>query len=160
PVGLDEKKGLGGTIYFSVLDRREGTKGDAWGTGIRDFDTWFVAGLDSPNRTLDTSARYLYLYQIVNDSKRDGVVQDMTIRLLVDPASITSWGHFAEKKDKVLRGVGFTAVFHKEKEDVILPVSMEYQAVSDKQYLSPAPHHLADKLFGFATIPLKTKDVP
>ena len=36
-------------------------------------------------RKLDTRARYLYLYQVVNDSRRDSSVRTTSVRLIVDP---------------------------------------------------------------------------
>ena len=133
------KTAFGATVYFAVLDGKDGPPGDTWGTGVKDFDTMFSAGLDSPNRTLDTSARYLYLYQVVNDSGRDSAVLQATVRLLVDPRAITSWGHFAAKKDNKTQGVGFAAAF----DGMVLPVSASHQAVDDPTYRDPAPHHLA-----------------
>src|SRR5262245_35332882 len=61
-------KPIGLTIYFTVLDRKEGTgkDGDTWGTGIENFDKSFTVSLDSDRRTLDREARYLYLYQVIN----------------------------------------------------------------------------------------------
>lgn len=131
-----EGKILGATVYFMVLERvsdrdrdrdreRDGDRaidsgsGDPWGTGLGDFDSRFVPGRNfdggvSPR--LDTRARYIYLYQLVNDrglDPRGGVVpaalntiraEDVAsfgLRLLVDPRYITSWGHF--------QGAGFTA---------------------------------------------------
>jgi len=60
---------IGGTIYFMVLELTT-AEGDAWGTGIRNFNDSFVEGRDNDDRSspnLDTKARYLYLYQVVND---------------------------------------------------------------------------------------------
>src|SRR5437773_3333557 len=109
---------IGGTVYFVVLERT-GADGDFWGTGIRDFDRRFVEGKNfqgSYSPTLDTKARYLYLYMVVNDRGLDPEpirpaadveitaqpVAASALRLLVDPRYITSWGHF--------RGLGLTAV--------------------------------------------------
>jgi len=100
------KKILGGTVYFMVLENT-GAAGDAWGTGIGAFDSRFVAGrgLRNTSPRLDTNARYLYIYQVVNDrgfdplqdwSKRN-VTQEIAsayINLNIDPRWITSWGHF------------------------------------------------------------------
>ena len=66
----DEPKAFGGSIYFMVLDRGEGHGNDTWGTKIKDFDPTFQAGLDDalkPSPGLDKKARYLYLYQVIND---------------------------------------------------------------------------------------------
>ncbi len=118
----DDFKGklIGGTIYFMVLER-QGTAGDTWGTGLANFDSRFLEGKSftscySPS--LDTQARYLYLYQIVNDrglDPRPGVVLPAVsrefpteaigmgeVKLIVDPRYLTSWGHF--------KNTAFTAV--------------------------------------------------
>lgn len=84
PVGLErEKTGLGGTVYFRVYDLSEGIEGDPWGTGFKNLATSFTAGKDPtgnhPSQKLDTSARYLYLYQTINDSKRESVVKQTTV---------------------------------------------------------------------------------
>jgi hypothetical protein len=109
-------KGLGGTVYFMVL-QLTGKEGDAWGAGMDRFQNTFVPGIDfdqSHSPGLDTKAKYLYLYQVVNDRGMEpltirpaantevGVVPlaSTTLRLRVDPRYITSWGHF--------KGVGFT----------------------------------------------------
>jgi MYXO-CTERM domain-containing protein len=105
---------LGGTVYFMVLERvgSDQGMGDSWGTGMADFDSRFVPGRNfdggvSPR--LDSKAKYLYLYQLINDRGLDpheGVafaaydavraqdVASFALRLLVDPRYITSWGHF------------------------------------------------------------------
>jgi hypothetical protein len=142
PAAWQEAKGrvLGGTVYFAVYDRFGGRdrpeeadgaapaaqRGDTWRTGLADVDDRFVPGQSrtqsggSPR--LDVRARYLYLYQIVNDRGtmlpgEKGIVvaalaaaeqvvkaQDLasfTVKLSPDPMAITSWGHF--------RGAGFAA---------------------------------------------------
>jgi hypothetical protein len=90
------KKGLGGTIYFAVFDQAHGTSGDTYGTGVKNFNADFKHGLDfegelSPN--LDTTARYLYLYQLVNDRGTDWPLHSTHVKLYA-PESVTSWGHF------------------------------------------------------------------
>lgn len=71
---FDKKKipVMGATVYFAVYEH-VGTPGDAFGTGLPDFDAKFKAtsrhyDADSP-RYLDNGrrSRYLYLYQVVND---------------------------------------------------------------------------------------------
>jgi Family of unknown function (DUF5689) len=54
------------TINFAVLDRLSGASsaGDVFGTGFAGFDNQAVAG--GGTGTFDTTARYLYLYQLVN----------------------------------------------------------------------------------------------
>jgi hypothetical protein len=102
--------------------------GDTWTTGLGDLDNRFVPGKDklrtgAQSPRLDTQSRYLYLYQVVNDrgtidpQKGGGVlpavaglqnkavkiqeVASFTLKLMVDPRYITSWGHF--------RGAGFAS---------------------------------------------------
>jgi hypothetical protein len=109
--GNPDFRGLGGTVFFAVY-RLTREQGDVWGTGVKDFDTTFVPGVDynetgSPG--LDTRARYLYLYQIVNSRGLDPIspaifagntekgtrpIASAAVRLRVDPRYITSWGHF------------------------------------------------------------------
>src|SRR5271165_5809980 len=67
-------KEIAGTIYYMVLDRTKGKAGDPWGTGIPDFEKRFKVSRDVKGHKLDTEARYLYLYQVVNDSGEDGWV--------------------------------------------------------------------------------------
>src|SRR5207248_7614239 len=116
-------------------------------------------------KALDTNARYLYLYQVINDSGRTGRIQTTTIRLLVPPELITSWGHFVEKargeKAEGVAGVGFAMTFpntdpktRDKAPSVILPVSTEHPGVSDPEYRDPAPHFLAPKPYGFTTFPV------
>jgi hypothetical protein len=138
PVAFTDHKGkiIAGTVYFTVLERADRVRdrdrdrdadgdrdgldpGDTWGTGLSSFDSHFVAGRNfeggvSPR--LDTRARYIYLYQLVNDpgldpheikpasydSVRAEDVSSFALKLLVDPRYITSWGHF--------QGSGFNAV--------------------------------------------------
>ena len=41
-------------------------------------------------------ARYLYLYQVDNDRGSKSPIQTVTIRLIIDPSLITSWGFFGD----------------------------------------------------------------
>ena len=109
----DKDKILGGTVYFMVLERIGADKNaaDTWGTGMGDFDGRFTPGRNfdggvSPR--LDTKAKYIYLYQVVNDrglepqaiapagfnAVRAEDIAGFGLKLLVDPRYITSWGHF------------------------------------------------------------------
>src|SRR5262249_25744010 len=91
----------GGTVYYVVL-QRGGAAGDRWGVGMKDFDARFRPGIDfggSPSPELDTSAKYLYLYQVVNDRRTHTPIQSASVKLLVDQKELTSWGSF--------HGVGF-----------------------------------------------------
>src|SRR4051812_10547748 len=37
-----DKTPIGATVYYMVLDRTEGVKGDTWGTGDATFDSSFI----------------------------------------------------------------------------------------------------------------------
>src|SRR5262245_54623048 len=194
PEGTDAREALGGTIYFAVYERvadrtersdqddgeaREDkndkgdkklkpAKNDTWGTGIENFDTIFTRGKEiegGTSPTLDKTARYLYLYQTVNDRGTDGVITSTSIRLLVDPKAITSWGYlpatsFAARErewapqTKVgIRAADFQAgggnkvrwaAFEDAPRDRIQPVSYAVTYVSGVQpentaYRNPAP---------------------
>src|SRR5262249_35772680 len=92
------KLGIGGTVYFMVFDRADSAKGDTWGTGWKDFDATFRPGRDAEHAAspaLDSSVRYLYLYQVVNDRKTLGSIKACSVQLVVDQRWITSWGHFS-----------------------------------------------------------------
>ena len=102
---------IGATVYFAVYRGTGGIEGfDVDLPGLTDM---FVPGRSfensiSPN--FDRKAKYLYLYQIVNDRglnpPKGGVapaatsdvhtsnISDFALRLVVDPRYITSWGHF------------------------------------------------------------------
>jgi hypothetical protein len=69
--GKDMKKFkvLGATIYFCVF-KNVGADGDTFATGMADLDRRFNAGrsfTDAYSPRFDDKAKYLYLYQIVND---------------------------------------------------------------------------------------------
>ncbi len=130
----DAPKAFGGSIYFMVLDRGEGRGDDTWGTGIKSFDTQFQTGLDDalkPSPGLDKKARYLYLYQVVNDRGSKSPIHEVTIRLIIDPALITSWGYFAEAKKAQGQGpgAGRASASRRDGADakvVVAPVSTEH----------------------------------
>jgi hypothetical protein len=120
-------RAFGATVYFAVY-RKVGTPtvGDSWGTGRTDIDSNFVPG-DSYRSTvspaLDTTAQFLYIYQVVNDrgyqdlklpqnqttmvrmaalgdpEGRPSVVREVasfSLFLKTDPRLITSWGFFED----------------------------------------------------------------
>jgi uncharacterized protein (TIGR03382 family) len=122
---------LGGTVYYAVYERPDVglVAGDTFGTGIANIDDAFRegrggAGNFSPG--FDTTARYLYVYQLVNDRGLDPPKGEIvfaafndpstepiittTVKLLVEPQDITSWGHFknmgfsAKVPDRSLKG--------------------------------------------------------
>ncbi len=123
--GADVKKFkiMGGTVSFAVFKNNSLVEGDTFSTGMPNIDNKFRTGRsfkDSYSPRYDTKAKYLYLYQIVNDRGLDGkaaqakgepavgyafgnpkakvpVTDDIAsfaLKLLVDPRYITSWGHF------------------------------------------------------------------
>lgn len=72
--GLKKFKIMGGTVYFAVFRNTGLLEGDTFGTGMKDFDAKFEAGRsfkDSMSPRYDTRAKYLYLYQVVNDRNLD-----------------------------------------------------------------------------------------
>ena len=127
---------IGGTVYFAVYERPAFAPvvGDSFATGVSSFDEFFregrgTNGVFSPG--LDTTAKYLYVYQVVNDRGLDppekGIafagypnprtedIVTTTVKLQVDPREITSWGHFANMgfsskvADKTMRGAEVAA---------------------------------------------------
>jgi hypothetical protein len=97
--------GLDGTFNFSVLDRTTGgEKGNEWGAVVNTaatdpahrydpvFDKRFIQG--SGSAALDTTARYLYLLQIVNNGTGTDAIT--SVALSVDPSEITSFGYFGK----------------------------------------------------------------
>jgi hypothetical protein len=150
PVALDPTSPntpMGATVYFRVFELSDDSA-DPWGTGIPNIEREFVPGQASRGRgsdKLDTTARYLYLYQVINDSGRPAQLKSTAIRLLVPTHLITSWGHFARKEAGATRGVGFSMDFDvrtpkdPQGRNMILPVSTEHPGVSDRVYRDPAP---------------------
>lgn len=166
PAAGPDARALGVTVYYMVLDRKganaRGTTGDIFGTGIPGFDAAFVAGKNSDRDRLDTEARYLYLYQVVNDSNREAAVKSTSIQLIIDPRLITSWGFFSDRKKNekglvVRRGLSFLAPGENGDKGVaegIRAVSTDFPAVSDRRYRSPAPPITSKRPYGFSTISL------
>lgn len=120
---------LSGTVYYMVFERDDRDPNDPWGTGIPNFMQTFRAGIDfnggaSPD--LDTRAKYLYLYQVVNDQRTLPPIESMSTKLLVELSEITSWGHF--------HGLGFAT----REDDQVRPLSATHK-IDQRTYLSPAP---------------------
>jgi hypothetical protein len=155
-------KAIAGTIYYMVLDLTKGAGDDPWGTGVPEFVKHFHVSPDVPRGKLDTTARYLYLYQVVNDSGLDGWVYRANIRLLVDPRVITSWGALAERTPAGVRGVGFAMEFTEKKggkdANAVLPIAApeNRQGVSERAYRPLSPHYPAPRLYRFAQLDLFT----
>jgi hypothetical protein len=106
------QRNLDGTYNFGVLDRTTGgVAGDVFGAVTNydkpvnspdryaaNFDSKFVPG--SGSGALDTSARYLYLFQIVNNGPNTNALQK-AISYIGDASLITSWGYFGAGTSKV-----------------------------------------------------------
>jgi hypothetical protein len=160
----DGRLGIGGTVYFMVFDRASQTvQGDTWATGWKDFDAAFRPGRGSDqdvSPVLDVSARYIYLYQIVNDRKTQGVIGGCSVQSLVDPRGVTSWGYFS--------GVGFAAetVGKDGKSAAPRPVSAMDASVSEKPaerlYVNPANAMESVRAFRMMGVPdwSKVKGAP
>jgi hypothetical protein len=71
---VQQFKVMGATVYFSVFRNVGEIDGDTFGTGMANLDDKFEAGRsfkDSMSPRFDRNAKYLYLYQIVNDRNLD-----------------------------------------------------------------------------------------
>lgn len=81
-----------GTVNYAVYDSATSSfAGDVFGTGKGGgFDGSFVAGTGSG--ALDTGARYLYVYQTVNNGGDSLEISANTVQIV--PANLTSWGWF------------------------------------------------------------------
>lgn len=165
--GKEPEAGVGATVYYAVYDRYQGTAVDPWGTQLKNVAGSFIAGKASDHllaaRGLDTQARYLYVYQVVNDSKRKSQIKSATIRLLVEPEYITSWGHFAlprAEADAPTRGVSFAVPFtdpaapRVEDRSGVRAVSTANPAVNDRNYRPLAPAFRAVQPYRFDLIPV------
>src|SRR5262249_48969906 len=94
----DDDDAYGATVYFAVYENRgaAAVDGDTFGTGIKNFDKVFRGGKSDEGLTapeLHRRAKYLYLYQAVNERGTLGIITGASIRLLVEPSAITSWGY-------------------------------------------------------------------
>jgi hypothetical protein len=157
----DPRSPIGATVYFRVFDLKDGDPGDPWATGIKNLTGSFVPGSASLGRgsdKLDRAARYLYLYQVINDSGRPAQIKSTAIRLLAPPYLITSWGYFAPKKDDTAHGLGFSMAFDLRDEaaakgkPVLVPLSTAHPGVADPTYRNPAPYFDAPHSYGMASI--------
>jgi hypothetical protein len=135
PVAIPEEKPaqprlLSGTVYYMVFERDGANPGDPWGTGMDKFTGVFRAGIDfngSSSPQLDTTAKYLYLYQVINDRQTTPPIESVSVKLLVNAQEITSWGYF--------QGAGFATLA--DRGDV-RPLSATNK-IDAKTYRSPAP---------------------
>ena len=79
--------GIDGTVSFAVIDMDVDPVGNL-------PVALFEPGLRSD--PFDDDARYVYLYQVVNDGPNPTSIEDLTVSLnTVQSDMITSWGHFA-----------------------------------------------------------------
>lgn len=87
-----------GTVNFAVFDKTGGSAGDTWGTGSAGFDAAFAALLGTGLPLgLDTTAPYLYLYQLTNESNVSGIGRFTIQSTTAGVASITSLGTWIDK---------------------------------------------------------------
>lgn len=154
----EEKKNtiLGGTIYFTVIDTLLDTEeNDIWRKMSRDMIRSFVPGKDSrggSSPAFDSAARYVYLYQTVNDMPNAVDAVRHTSVFLFDPALLTSWGHFP--------GHGFSALAaEKEEKNAIRPVSFDNPIEGDNRvYRKRDDYHLTDELLRIDVFPSRSKN--
>ncbi|MBX9680126.1 MAG: hypothetical protein K2X38_15290 [Gemmataceae bacterium] len=148
PVGLAEPKTegphlLSGSIYYMVFERDGRSTEDPWGTGGPQFSTRFRPGIDfngGASPALDTQAKYLYLYQVVNHQRTEPQIESASIKLLADLSDITSWGYF--------QGLGFAT----DEEAGLRPISANNK-LDPNTYRSPAPAVPINKSLRLAPIP-------
>lgn len=169
PVAWDpayKGKLLGGTVYFAVFERT-GAEGDTWGTGLANFDEMFAEGRSFNNTfspALDSKAKFLYLYMVVNDRGLDPVKGDVipaawkefktediysaTVKLHVDPRYITSWGHFRNSSfgarviERDIKGAVVMAADGMEAKHIKMAISSNPSVLAElphQQYLSRSP---------------------
>lgn len=143
------KQSFGGTVYYIVLELKSAA-GDAWGSGLADFNSRFQAGIDfggSVSPELDTAAKYLYLYQIVNDRGTEGLIESASVKLLVDQKAITSWGYF--------HGVGLATDAGATARPPVQPVSYSHVLGTDRLYLKRAPAVPVGQRYRVVRVPTK-----
>jgi hypothetical protein len=180
-VGMEKEgvDGLGGTVYFTVLELTRRAEGDPWGANVKGFSDMFVpggrdaigagfapndprwvSGFRNSSPALDTSAQFLYLYQTVNDRHTVEAVRSTSVRLLVDPRLITSWGYFRDlgfaTAGRVLaKGKEVPVDFTPDEAAEIVPVAANVDIadhVVNKMYLEHAPAIPAKRAFNVVTI--------
>lgn len=136
----DEDRGqpFGASVYFMVFELSQPGEADPWGTGIPNFAKSFKPGLhvgQGPSPELNAQANYLYLYQVVNDRPSKTPVESVSIKLLVEPKDISSWGSFKDL------GFASPAADVEEAAGKIRPVSAVHGLDfhdTRRQYTSPA----------------------
>ncbi len=86
-----------GLLHFAVLDRSNGKYGDTWATGFKNFDHLFERGIDMGHvgsSPLDYSAKYLYLYQVTNNTADYSLESARVPFYSSTNLLVTSWGSF------------------------------------------------------------------
>ena len=164
-----EKNAVGVTVYFTVLERvtEKSDTGDTFGTGIQGFDDWLKVNLEQ-DKPLDLKSRYLYLYQLVNDSGRNGAIWACSVRLVVPWSRITGMGILAHGGEKETDGMGFAVRNIKRSyrggtssEEILVPVSCAHPAVLllDQIYVSHARAIRTRRPYYFVRIGMNQTDV-
>jgi len=82
---------VSGTVNFAVFNR-DGGNMDVFGTGSNAIQTGFTTGFSSG--ALDTTAAYLYVYQVVNDGPNPVEITSIS-QDIGSAATATSWGFWA-----------------------------------------------------------------
>jgi hypothetical protein len=146
--GSTEPQRLSGSVYYMVFERDDKDPKDPWGTGKNVIDT-FRPGIDlngAPSPGIDPTAKYLYVYQVINDQKTDKPIESASVKLIVEVTELTSWGYW--------NGIGFAA---KDK-DAVRPVSATYKL--NTPYQSPAPALPTIKPLFLTDVPTERGEAP
>jgi hypothetical protein len=152
--GKEQRAVLGGTVYFTVIDMRSGDPADPWSRVAAEMARDFVPGrggdgMASPE--FDGGARYLYLYQTVNDMPNaEDAVRSSSV-YLIDAELLTSWGYFASH--------GFAAeVEDKTGKSVIRPLSSDFVLdTSNRVYRRWDSEHITDTGYAIGKYPSRGK---
>jgi hypothetical protein len=184
PVSTDaqaRKTAVGATVYFMVLERKSGDRNNPWDASVKDLMTRFHRGVDSrgtSSPSLDTSAKYLYLYQVVNDRGTDRDIRSASVKLLAGassttedgrprepderpfpetvpgPKAITSWGSFSGTGFALPKAAG-------PARGEVLPVSAGFRDVPDSGavYRSPAPPVSSGRGYQLREVPTRRQAV-
>jgi hypothetical protein len=147
-----QKAALGGTVYFQVFE--QSGAGGLWGTGFDKLADSFRPGIDANGASspaLDTGAKYLYLYQAVNDRGTKLPIRTISVQLVVDLKEISSWGAFGRLGFALPDGVGAN-----RQGGGIRPISFSNRAGAtpeDKVYQSPAPARPVSPTYRLVRVP-------
>jgi hypothetical protein len=102
-----------GTINFAVYQNSGGGGSDVFGTGFANLDNFGVTshnskttgGGPSASKPFDTTAKYLYVYEVANNGTGNSVYRAI---LPVSAGSITSFGVFQNHGSSTGQPIGFT----------------------------------------------------